>query len=378
MVEQYLEHSKDILSSDDLIDSRFEFNERRGLGRIYLFGYQNRYDLRKGFPLLTTKKIGFKTVAHELIWFLKGDTNIKYLVDNKVHIWDDDAFRFNLEGMVKEDIFPEVFERFSQEWYETKKEYVQRIREGEEFAERWGELGPVYGSQWIHWPSFSFIEKDEKDREIYMRDPNGINQIERILEGMRKNITSSRHLITAWNPSEVPDMALPPCHTFFHLDSDGERVDLLLYQRSCDMFLGVPFNIASYSMLTIILAQQLGLTPGKFIHTFGDVHFYTGAGERAKWYEDNFEHFKWGVRETRNSGNYKEYLNWLVGVLPEEPKGTKGMDHVTGILEQFTRKPRKLPKISITNKHYNELTIDDFSLKGYNPHPTIKRALSVG
>ena len=375
MVEQYLEHSKEILSSER---SRFKFNERRGLGRIYLFGSQNRYDLSKGLPILTTKKVPFKMIAHELVWFLHGETNIKYLVDNNVPIWNDDAFNHNLLGMVEEEIFSEVFTKYSPEWKSSRKEYVQRIKENEEFAERWGDLGPVYGSQWIHWPFFTPTgEKDGEGRDLYARNPNGIDQIATTLDNMRKNVTSARHVVSAWNPSEVSDMALPPCHTMFQLNSDGETLDLQLYQRACDMFLGVPFNIASYSMLTTILAQELDLGLGEFVHTFGDVHFYTGAGERAKWYGDNFDNFKGIIGTIKERENYQDALERLDGKLPPEPEGKEGMHHVTKILEQLARAPRELPKLTIAKKSYSELSIEDFKLEGYNPHPTIRGALAV-
>lgn len=376
MVKQYLEHARDILSSEK---SRFKFNERRGLGRIYLFGSQNRYDLQDGFPILTSKKIGFKTVTHELIWFLRGETNIKYLVDNNVHIWDDDAFNFNLKNMVESEIFPEAFAKYSEEWLEAKKEYVQRIKEEDEFAERWGELGPVYGSQWMHWPKYLPVTVEVKGgpREFYMKDPEGIDQIASVIQAVKKNVTSARHMVTAWNPEEVPDMALPPCHTLFQLNSDGEKLDLQLYQRACDMFLGVPFNIASYAMLTTILAKELGLELGEFIHTFGDVHFYTGAGDRGLWYRDHLEEFKQGVGVAEKPEDYSSVLEWLNQRLPPEDKGRVGMDHVTGILEQLIRTPRELPRLTIADKPYNKLTIDDFVLEGYNPHPPIRRALAV-
>ncbi len=381
MVQQYLEHSVKILSSEKKPKSTFKFNERRGVGRIYIFGHQNRYDLSEGFPALTTKRIGFKTVTHELLWFLRGETNIKYLVDNNVHLWDDDAFKHNLNGMVKERIFPEAFESYSESWVSARNEYVQRIKEDSAFAQKWGELGPVYGSQWVHWPKFHPVGMqvvNGEKREVYVKDPNGINQLERLIEGMKKNLTSSRHIVTAWNPDEVPSMALPPCHTLFQFDSDGKSLNLQLYQRSCDMFLGVPFNIASYSLLTTIFAQELGLKPGEFVHTFGDVHFYCGAGERAKWYGDNLDRFKLMVKAKKNPEEYSEVLWWLNKKLPAEDKGREGMDHVTGILEQLTRMPKELPKVTIANKPYKELTIDDFALEGYNPYPAIKRTLIVG
>ncbi len=374
MVKQYLQHSKDILSL-----GKFKFNERRGLGRIYLFGYQNRYDLSEGFPLLTTKKLGFKTIAHELIWFLKGDTNIKYLVDNNVHIWDDDAFNHNLKGMAKEGIFKSEFQKFSEEWYAAKEEYVRRVREDSDFAARWGGLGPVYGSQWMHWPKFekTKVKLDSgEEKEFYVKDPRGINQIDVILQSLKKDVTSARHMVAAWNPEEVPNMALPPCHSFFHVNSDGEKLDLQLYQRACDMFLGVPFNIASYALLTTILAKEAGLKPGEFIHTFGDVHFYTGANERAKWYKDNLNVFQYSLQAPAFT-DYACALNWLNSQLPPESKGREGMDHVTGILEQLQRDPTPLPKVTIADKPYDKLTIDDFILEDYDPHPSIKRTLAV-
>lgn len=376
MVKQYLEHSKAILSSRH---SKFKFNERRGLGRIYVFGYQNRYDLSEGFPLLTTKKVPFKTVAHELIWFLSGETNIKYLVDNGVHIWDDDAFNHNLKGMVKEGVFLETSEKYSEPWRAAKEKYIQWVKEDSEFAQRWGDLGPVYGSQWIHWPKFSPItlEIGGERKEYYVKDPNGINQLESVIQSMKKDITSARHMVAAWNPQEVQDMALPPCHTLFQLNSDGEQLDLQLYQRACDMFLGVPFNIASYAMLTTIFAQEMGLRPGEFVHTFGDVHFYTGAGERAKWYRDNFDEFKERVRRSSAPEDYSNMLAWLNKNLPPEDKGKEGMDHVTGILEQLTREPKTLPTLKIAKKPHSELTIDDFVIEGYDPWPAIKRTLAV-
>lgn len=377
MVKQYLEHSKAILGSEG---SRFKFNERRGLGRIYLFGYQNRYDLQQGLPLLTTKKVQFKSVAHELIWFLRGDTNIKYLVDNNVSIWNDDAFNYNLKNMAEGGIFPKAFEKFSESWYAAKDEYVHRIKEDPDFADRWGKLGPVYGSQWIHWPRFVptlTMDHSGEEETLYSKDRKGIDQIASVIKAMKKDPTSARYMVTAWNPQEVPDMALPPCHTIFQLNSDGERLDLQLYQRACDMFLGVPFNIASYSLLTKIFARELGLQPGDFVHTFGDVHFYSGAGERAKWYGAHLEELKRKVGRSMFPSDYDDVLTWLNHKLPDEDKGREGMDHVTGILEQLTRVPKKLPKVTIADKPYNQLTIDDFVLEGYEPWPYIKRTLAV-
>jgi len=376
MVKQYLEHAREILSSEI---SEYKHNQRTNTGHISLVGYHNRYDLREGFPLLTTKRVPFKSVAHELIWFLRGESNIKYLIDNKVPIWNDNAFEHNLEAMVKAGVFPEVFTKHSKDWFNARDEYVERIRDNDEFAERWGDLGPVYGSQWIHWPKFLpvTIEMDGKKREYYIKDPKGIDQIATTLDNMRKNPTAKRHVISAWNPNEVPDMALPPCHTLFHLLSNGEHLDLVLYQRSCDMFLGVPFNIASYSMFTQILAQQLGLEPRRFNHMFGDVHFYTGSGERSLWYRNHLDELKQGARESHDNGSYEWLLESLNEKLPPEEEGEEGLDHVTGIIEQLARTPKELPRVTIADKPYNELTIDDFKIEGYDPEPPIRRALAV-
>ncbi len=356
MVKQYLKHSRDILSSEG---SRFKFNERRGLGRIYLFGYQNRYDLNEGFPLLTTKSLGFKSIAHELIWFLRGDTNIKYLADNNVNIWNKDAFNFNFKGMVQAGVFSNACEKDSEDWNKAMKEYVQRVKEDSSFAERWGDLGDTYGKQWRKF------------------GPERVDQIEKVIKGIKKDPTSARHMVVAWNPSEVENVALPPCHALFHLNSDGESLDLQLYQRACDMFLGVPFNIASYSLLTMILAKETGLKQGEFIHTFGDVHFYTGAGERGRWYRDNFGEVKNRIADVNSQDGYLEVLDWINKSVPLEDKAKEGQDHVTGILEQLSRTPRALPRVRIADRPFDKLTIDDFVLEGYDPHPPIKRALAV-
>lgn len=196
--------------------------DRTGTGTRSVFGYQMRFDLSESFPLLTTKKMFLKGVIHELLWFLRGDTNIKYLTDNGVHIWD-------------------------------------------EWADQDGNLGPVYGSQWRSWPG-----------------PDGpIDQIRALIEQLRANPESRRHLVTAWNPADVDRMALPPCHCLFQFYVAEGRLSCQLYQRSADAFLGVPFNIASYSLLTLMLAQTCGFAPGEFVHTFGDAHIYTNHEEQV-------------------------------------------------------------------------------------------------
>ncbi len=208
----------------DLLDNGARREDRTGTGTLGLFGRQIRFDLSQGFPLLTTKKVHFKSVAVELLWFLRGDTNVKYLHDHGVSIWD-------------------------------------------EWADEDGDLGPVYGKQWRSWAS---------------PDGRSIDQMKTLVENLKTNPWSRRHVISAWNPAEVDDMALPPCHCLFQFHVQGDRLSCQLYQRSADIFLGVPFNIASYALLTQMMAQATGLVPGDFVHTFGDVHLYLNHVDQAK------------------------------------------------------------------------------------------------
>lgn len=269
----------------DLIDhvskKGFVKEDRTGTGTKSVFGYQMRFDLSEGFPMLTTKKLHLKSIVHELLWFLKGDTNIKYLQENKVKIWDA-------------------------------------------WADENGDLGPVYGHQWRDWNS------------------EGIDQIKEVIETIKTNPSSRRMLVSAWNPSVLPDTsvsfsenvsngkaALPPCHAFFQFYVADGKLSCQLYQRSADIFLGVPFNIASYALLTLMMAQVCDLEPGDFIHTFGDAHIYS---------------------------NHKEQIEL-----------------------QLTREPRALPKMVLNPniKNIFDFKFEDFNLVDYNPHPHIKGVVSV-
>ncbi len=373
VVEQYLEHAKFILTDDYTI---YKPN-RTGIDSISRFGYQNEYDLAEGFPLLTTKRIPWKSVVHELLWFLRGETNIKYLVDNDVHIWDGNAFQHYLRKRVERDEngLEEKLPMYSPDWVKARDEYVQKIKEDAGFAHRHGNLGEVYGAQWRHW-------KTSTGKEI--------DQLADVIELLHKSPQSRRLIVTSWNPEEIPGMALPPCHTFYQLNvAEGRegkrkererRLDLQLYQRSCDMFLGVPFNIASYALLTQILAQQANLIPGRFIHSFGDAHFYCGAGERGQFYAGALEKIKRQVKNVMALHSRVGHLpiaEWIERSAPPEPEGKERQDHVTAILEQLAREPRALPTMEIAPKNFDKLTIDDFTLHGYEPHPGIKRAMAV-
>ncbi len=246
-------------------------DDRTGTGTYSVFGYQMRFDLSAGFPLVTTKKTFLKGIIHELLWFLSGSTNIKYLTDHDVHIWD-------------------------------------------EWADEHGELGPVYGSQWRSWPG---------------PDGGTIDQISRVVNDLKNNPDSRRHIVSAWNVAEVDDMALPPCHSLFQFYVADGRLSCQLYQRSADIFLGVPFNIASYALLNMMIAQVVGLKVGDFVHTLGDAHLYT--------------------------------------------------NHLEQTDKQLQRDPRPLPSIHINPDVEDILgfAIDDFELQDYDPHPGIKAPIAV-
>jgi thymidylate synthase len=289
-MKQYLQMCKDIMERGEIKE------DRTGVGTKGFFGYQARYNLEEGFPLLTTKRVYLRAIIHELLWFISGDTNIKYLVDNNVRIWNEWPY--------------EIFKKSEEYQGETMEEFVGKIKESDEFAKKHGNLGPVYGKQW--------------------RDFFGVDQVLSVIDQIKNNPNSRRIIISAWNPKELPDMALPPCHAFmqFYVSNDG-KLSLQLYQRSADVFLGVPFNIASYSLLLMMVAQVTGLKPYEFIHTTGDTHIY--------------------------------------------------LNHFDQINLQLSRYPRKLPtmKINPNVKSIFDFKFEDFELVDYNPHPAIKGVVAV-
>ncbi|NBC07934.1 MAG: thymidylate synthase [Bacteroidetes bacterium] len=282
--------------------------DRTGTGTISVFGYQMRVDLNDGFPLLTTKKVHYKSVIHELLWFLRGETNIRYLVQNGVNIWNDWPYQHYLEANGLEEQYP----KYSPEWKAEMKNFVERVKEDEAFAKKWGELGPVYGSQW--------------------RNFEGVDQLAEVVQQIKEKPHSRRHIVSAWNPKDVPVMAkagLPPCHVLFQFYVAQGKLSCQLYQRSADVFLGVPFNIASYALLTMMVAQVCGLQVGEFVHTFGDVHLYLNHVEQAKL--------------------------------------------------QLSRDCRPLPKMELNPERQQlwDFQYEDFQLQGYDPHPAIRARVAV-
>ena len=282
--------------------------DRTGTGTISIFGHQMRFNLQDGFPLMTTKKVNLDSIVHELLWFIRGDTNIRYLVKNGVNIWNDWPFQswLNETGQATKYIM------HSKEWKEMMKTFVEMVVMDEEFAKKYGDLGPVYGKQW--------------------RDFEGVDQLEQVIDNIKSNPDSRRLIVSAWNPKDIPVMiksGLPPCHTLFQFYVSNGRLSCQLYQRSADVFLGVPYNIASYALLTLMIAKVSGLEPGEFVHSFGDTHIY--------------------------------------------------LNHLEQVDEQLSRDPRPLPQLKIKNHKSSlfEFDIDDFELTEYNPDPFISAPIAV-
>lgn len=254
---------------------------RTGIDTIGIFGAQARFDLADGFPLLTTKKVFFKGIVHELLWFISGSTNIKYLVDNGVHIWDDWAYQRYLKFISKFVVVGE-----SDKPTLSQADFIHRIKTVDEFAKIWGDLGTgTYGGMWRAFPFYNDYETvaSAEGRETL----DTVDQLKKVIEKLKTNPDDRRLIVSAWHPHWVDHCALPPCHVLFHFNtellSDGRRkLNCLLYQRSCDLFLGVPFNIASYALLTHMVAHCVGMVPGEFIHTYGDLHLYINHVEQAR------------------------------------------------------------------------------------------------
>lgn len=292
-MKQYLDFLKHILDKGVLKD------DRTNTGTISTFGYQMRFDLNEGFPLLTTKKVHLKSIIHELLWFISGSTNIKYLVDNNVRIWNEWPY--------------EKFKLSDEYNNETIEEFVEKIKNDEGFSKKHGDLGPVYGHEWR-----CFEGKDES-----------IDQLEWVINEIKTNPDSRRLIVNAWQAAYIKKMALPPCHMMFQFYIQNNKLSCQLYQRSADAFLGVPFNIASYALLTMMVAHLCNLELGEFIHTIGDAHIYS--------------------------------------------------NHIEQVKKQLTRTPRKLPKMIINRKVENidDYKYDDFELVDYNPYSGIKAKVAV-
>lgn len=296
-------------------------NDRTGTGTRSYFGAQMRFDLSKGFPILTTKKVPFGLIKSELLWFLRGDTNIRFLLEHKNHIWDEWAFKnwvnsdeYTGPDMTDFGLRSQSDPEFNKIYQAELKKFDRRILDDENFAKKYGNLGDVYGAQWHHWQK---------------RDGSFIDQIENVIEQIKNNPDSRRMIVTAWNPEDVPTSALPPCHVMFQFYVVDGKISVQLYQRSGDMFLGVPFNIASYALLLNMIARETGLQVGEFIHTLGDAHIYS--------------------------------------------------NHFSQVKEMLSRKPYESPQLWLNpeKKHIEDFDMQDIKLVDYKHHGTIKAPVAV-
>ncbi|MDC3248849.1 thymidylate synthase [Porticoccaceae bacterium] len=289
-------------------DTGVKKEDRTGTGTLSVFGYQMRFDLAEGFPLVTSKKVHLKSILHELLWFIRGDTNIRYLVENGVGIWNDWPY----QSWLRETGQDQNYVMYSPEWKAKMKEFIERIKTDADFAAQYGDLGPVYGHQW--------------------RNFEGVDQLAQLVDDIKTNPDSRRLIVSAWNPKDIPVMVksgLPPCHSLFQFYVINGRLSCQLYQRSADVFLGVPFNIASYAILTMMIAQVTGLEPGDFVHTFGDAHLYT--------------------------------------------------NHMDQVEEQLSRSTFALPKLALNPNVDNlfDFVFDDFELLNYESHGPISAPVAV-
>ena len=301
-MKQYLDLIKHIR------DHGVKKEDRTGTGTQSIFGHQMRFDLSQGFPLVTTKKVHLKSILHELLWFIRGDTNIRYLVENGVGIWNDWPY----QSWLRETGQDQDYVMYSPEWKAKMKEFIERIKTDADFAAQYGDLGPVYGHQW--------------------RNFEGVDQLAQLVDDIKTNPDSRRLIVSAWNPKDIPVMVksgLPPCHSLFQFYVINGRLSCQLYQRSADVFLGVPFNIASYAILTMMIAQVTGLEPGDFVHTFGDAHLYT--------------------------------------------------NHMDQVEEQLSRSTFALPKLALNPNVDNlfDFVFDDFELLNYESHGPISAPVAV-
>ncbi|MFD0958965.1 thymidylate synthase [Paenibacillus chungangensis] len=305
----------------DVLEQGVRKDDRTGTGTISRFGYQMRFPLQDGFPLLTTKRVPFRLIASELLWFMKGDTNIRYLLQNNNGIWNEWAFKrwveskeYNGPDMTDFGLRSQRDEAFARKYEEEMESFTHRVLHDDEFARTYGELGDVYGKQWRQW-----------------RTSQGeyIDQLKDVIEAIKTNPDSRRLIVTAWNPEDIPSMALPPCHTMFQFYVSEGNLSCQLYQRSGDIFLGIPFNIASYALLTHLIAHECGLGVGDFVHTIGDAHIYS--------------------------------------------------NHIEQIEIQLSREPRELPKLILNSDKRSifDFELDDMRVVQYEPHPSIKAPVAV-
>ena len=313
-MQQYQELVKKILAEGHVK------TDRTGVGTKSIFGYQMRFDLNQGFPMVTTKRVPFGLIKSELLWFLRGDTNVRYLLEHNNHIWDEWAFKRYVESpdyhgpdMTDFGLRAVADPDFNEIYQQELATFNERVLTDDDFAERYGNLGNVYGAQWRSRP---------------LRNGETLDQISQLIDMIKHSPDSRRLIVSAWNPEDVPSMALPPCHTLFQFYVHDGKLSCQLYQRSADVFLGVPFNIASYALLTHLIAKECGLEVGDFVHTLGDAHLY--------------------------------------------------LNHLEAAETLLSREPKPLPQLEIDDfEQFDQVSTDQIRLQGYEPWPTIKASIAV-
>jgi thymidylate synthase len=419
----------------DILDNGVEKQDRTGTGTISVFGRQIRHKMSEGFPLLTTKKMPFKTIVTELLWFLQGNTNIKFLVDNNCHIWDGDAYkRFQKTCQFEKDanhILPDEWISMSNDFMSadilTQEEFINKIKTDDEFAKKWGDLGPVYGKQWRNWGGYSktsIIQKEGLYDELRFENKKGIDQIQTLINDLKNNPDSRRLMVNAWNVGELDQMVLPPCHYGFQVytrelsleerleclnkikDKDGlfitklphkhlhelfekhniptRAISLMWNQRSVDTFLGLPFNIASYGLLLEIIAKEVNMVPDELIGNLGDVHLYSNHIEQAKGQ----------IGRELSLDERNELLNKRINVKHKRENCFSDEQFEREALQDCeafkiptrTREPYPLPILIINDEFWNpdadllsnlpHIQVSDFYVDNYQSHPTIKAPLS--
>jgi thymidylate synthase len=324
-MRQYRELLKNIL-----MHGKVQYNPRTEEHTLALSGAQSIYDLSEGFPLVTTKKVAPRLIFEELFWKLRGERSVKSLAERNVGIWHANAFQHHLKRHNLTSEFP----KHSPKWDTGFERYKERLKTDPIFAETEGDLGPVYGFQWRHW-----TRPDGKE----------VDQLVNVLQGIKNQPGSRYHILSAWNAGEIRDMALGPCPMWDQFTVFGDSLDLHNFQRSCDVFLGVPFNIAQEAMLAHLVAQETGLTPGVFTHTYGNVHVYLGVSPRSNFWDNpkNVEKFKLKVTSIGDREDYMGLREWYLEQARSEREGNERKDHMPFVLEQLSKRIRSLPSIKI-------------------------------
>jgi len=360
MTKQYLDLSKKILS-----EGEYEWIDRTETGTLSLFGGTTHYNLREGFPLLTTKKTAWRMPIEEMLFFLRGENNLGVLLDKEIPIWNANGFDFYL----RRNGLTEKFPKHSPEWRVEFKGYINRIKFDLDFREKEGTLGRIYGVQARDW-------RDSKGRQI--------DQLKNFFHKLKNDSTSRSNIVTHFNPGELDEMALGPCHLLYQsrvVKDDNNRLDILMFQRSCDYLLGIPFNVAQYAFLIEMAAKETNLTPGIFAHSLGNFHYYLGIPPRSDFLANkkNLKEFKGRIKAASKSEDYLDIKEWYLNHAPFELEGTEGTDQIPFALIQLSREPKKQPVLEFKlNKGFNfweaiKMDAKDLiEIRDYNPYPKLE------